>query len=456
MPVDRRITAGEPAPAAIDARLAEVGLACLVVGAAFVLLPRFIFVPSLLVPTLAVYLVALVRRWSAAGRLVTFLVLLAVVGVAPTLLAIDASHTGSPTMAHDGGVIVTGRAVQELLAGHDPYTISYADDLRGGFLVVDGLLTENPIRDHYTYSPGTFLVQVPFMAPVLALGFSPDARWLYLVVFAALGVGLARWSLRERGDLLVPLLLLCNPLFLPFLWAGETDVLLLAGLVGLAWALAAERPVPGALALGLAISTKLLLGPFALVFLVWLAARSRHGRLDRPTAVRAAVALVLPAVVTALPFLLWHPGAMVQDVLLFHAGLAPPRYPIGGAGFPALLFDLDVVHDRLAAAPAWSTLLPTVAALAGAGARVWRRTRVADLFGAGAAASLAAVYFSRAFTVTYWWLPLTLLSLAVVARPGRRPSYASPELDGLPAADLATVPATVGLALPERTSRQAR
>jgi hypothetical protein len=446
-----------PAAASIDPRWVELVLACLVAGAAFVLGPRFLLVPSLLVPTLAVYAVALLRRWSAAGRLAAFLLLLAVVGVAPTLLKLDASHTGSPTSGHDGGVIVTGRAVEELLAGHDPYTVSYADELRGGSLIVDGQRTENPIRDHYPYSPGTFLLQVPFMAPVLAMGLSPDARWLYLVVYAALGVGLARWSLRERGDLLVPLLLLANPLFLPFFWMGETDILLLAGLVGLAFALARERPVPGALALGLALSTKLLLAPFALVFLAWLAASVWHGRLRRPTAARAAAALLLPAVVTAAPFLLWHPGAVIEDVLLFHAGVAPPRYPISGAGFPALLFDLDVVHDRWAAAPLWSTLLPTVAALVGAAAWVWRRRGVADLLAAGAAVSLASVYFSRAFTTTYWWLPVAFLSLAAVAGPTRRPLEAARGVAGPVVRELAVVPApAVAAAVPERTSRPAR
>ena len=63
--------------------------------------------------------------------------------------------------------------------------------------------------------------------------------------------------------------------------AGGTDILLLAGLVGLAWALRRDRPVVGALALGAALSTKLLLAPFALVVLAWLAARARQGRLDR-------------------------------------------------------------------------------------------------------------------------------------------------------------------------------
>jgi hypothetical protein len=388
-----------------------------------------------------VYAAALARRWSPGGRLAALLLLLAVVGVAPTLATMDAYHTTwRPTYGHDGGVIVTGRATEELLAGHNPYTVSYAGSLRGSALLIDGAWTDNPIQDHYPYSPGTFLIQLPFTAAMLALGHAPDTRWLYLLVYAAVGVGLARWSLRARGDLLVPLYLLANPLFLPFLWQGETDVLLVAGLSGLAWALARDRPVPGAFALGAALSVKLLLAPFALVLLAWLAARARRGDLERPTALRVAGALVLPCVVTWAPFLLWDAGAMLQDVVLYHAGLAPPRYPISGAGFPALLFDLDVIHDRGAAAPAWSTMVPTLAALLAACAWVWRRTGVADLLGAGAAASLASLYFSRAFTMTYWWLPAGLLSLVVLARTGPRP------------ADGAAVPEAV----PEKVSQAAR
>jgi hypothetical protein len=406
-----RWSAGEPPePAAVDARWVELVLAGALAGATFLLLPGLILVPSLLAPALALYGLALLRRWSAAGRLGVFLLFLAVVGVAPTLLMVDAYQSGWRRFAHDGGVIVTGKAVEELLGGHDPYTVAYAGS---GVLSVDGL--PNPIRDRYPYSPATFLVQLPIMTPMLALGLSPDARWLYLLVYAVLAVAFARWSLRERGELLAPLFLLANPLVLPFLWLGETDMLLLAGLVGLALALARGRPVLGALALGLALSTKLILAPLALVFLVWLVAGARHGALQRSTVLRAAAALALPTVVTMAPFLLWHPGAMLQDVVAFHAGLAPPRYPVSGAGFPALLFELDVIHDRRAAAPVWSTLLPTAAALAAAGAWVWRRRRLADLLGVGAAASLAAVYFSRAFTMTYWWLPVALVCLAAVA-----------------------------------------
>jgi hypothetical protein len=105
----------------------------------------------------------------------------------------------------------------------------------------------------------------------------------------------------------------------------------------------------------------------------------------------------------------------------------------------------------------WSTVLPTVVALVGACLWVRRRTRVADLLGAGAAASLAFVYFSRASTMTYWWLPGTLLSLVAVAGPGPRRSEVAGAIDGPVTRELAVLPTpAAGMAVLERISRPAR
>jgi hypothetical protein len=74
------------------------------------------------------------------GRLDAFLLLLALVGVAPTRGLMDAyAASRSPTYGHDGGVIVTGQATEELLAGHNPYRVSYEGSLRGSALLIDGI-----------------------------------------------------------------------------------------------------------------------------------------------------------------------------------------------------------------------------------------------------------------------------------------------------------------------------
>jgi hypothetical protein len=56
---------------------------------------------------------------------------------------------------------------------------------------------------------------------------------------------------------------------------------------------------------------------------VWLAAEVRRGRLDRGRAWRAAAATVAPALVAAVPFLLWHPADFLTDAVAYHLGLSP-------------------------------------------------------------------------------------------------------------------------------------
>jgi len=369
---------------------------------------------TLLAPALGLYGLVLARRMGGLARAGALgLVVLLMAGL-PAYDGIDGMATGTPTYGHDGGVHQTRRAGELLLTGRDPYTASYADVLARVPITVDRAIVANPVTERYSYEPLTILVQLPVQAPLRALGERGDPRFVYLAVYLALYAFLCRWSLRARGDLLLPAVLLLNPVLVTFLWLGVTDVLLLAGLAVAAWALAARRTVAAGLALGLALATKLLLAPVGLVFAAWVAGRAAAGLLPVRTAVRTGIALAAPALVCALPFLLWHPGAFLGDVLWYHLGLTPDRYPIVGSGLPALLVDLDVITDRLDPAPVWSTLLPSLAAAAVACRVAWRRHDPAGFLLTAGGCFLAAVYFSRYFMATYWQVPMALAALALL------------------------------------------
>jgi hypothetical protein len=407
------------APAARDTRWLEVAALGAVAGVFAVAVRSTPLVVPLLPPLLVLHGLLLARRAPVRARAASFALLVAVIVVLPTLDFVGLAATGRLQYEHDGGVTITDRAVEHLLAGRDPYAVSYEPELRDQKLLIDGLLVPNPAGRHYPYGPLTFLLQVPVQAPLRALGIGLDARWLYLPVHLAVIAALAAWSLRRRGDLLPAILIGLNPAFVMWSWYGETDVWLLAGLVVMAWALSRDRPGLAGLALGFALATKLLLAPVAVVLVVWLAGKVVDRRLPVATVVRVLAGLLLPALVTALPFLLWHRDAFLEDVLWFHLGRTVDRWPIVGAGFPALLFDLDVLTDRYAPAPLWSTLLPTVAATLGTCRWLWRREGTQALFAAAAGLSLATVWFSRVFSLTYWWLPMTLLVLAALVPSSR-------------------------------------
>jgi len=408
-------------PVPVDGRLVE--LLAVLAATAMASLPfgvADLLAGMLAVPALAFHAVVLFQsRPPPAARVFSLLVLVVALGLLPGLHHAVAFQD-EPTMSHghDGGVAVTDLAVRALLEGRDPYTESYAELVEGMPIFYGDRLIDNPIMERYPYWPATLLIQVPVQAPLLWAGAPVvDARFVYLGVLLALGVGMARFSLRVRGDLLLAVGVALNPLVLYWTRWGSNDILAVGGLALMGWALFRRRTVLAGLALGLALACKLLVVPAVVLFAAWLARRARDGELDRRTAVSAAAAAVLPAAVTAVPFLLWHPAAFLDDALLYHLGASAERFPIAGQGLPVLLHALGVIRDPLGSAPVWATTLPTLLLLAVGAGWLWRRgwTSPRAFLLAATFVTVGTFWFSRAFMGNYWPVPMTLLALAVLA-----------------------------------------
>jgi hypothetical protein len=358
-------------------------------------------------------------RWPArrALRLGCFALMLLLLAVLPAARYVRATDRGVATLGHDGGVHVSDEAVRVLLAGDDPYQASYAPVLAGWRIDVEGRPAPNPLARHYPYWPGSLALLAAVEGPLRALGHDPDPRVLYLLVYCLVGLWLAAWSLRARGHLGLALAVCLNPLLLPYLWQGVNDVLLVAGLAVAAVALARNRVVLAGLAIGAAVSVKLLLAPVAWLFLVWLAARVRQGRLERAGAWRAAAATTAPAVVTALPFLAWHPRDFLTDAVGYHLGLVADAYPIAGHGLPALLLRAGLLDDPFGPSPLWATALPAAAVLLLGTWWVWRHPGRRTLLWVSGLVLGGVLFFHRSFMFYYVDVPATALALAALVRP---------------------------------------
>jgi Glycosyltransferase family 87 len=373
---------------------------------------------ALLAGVVAVHALVL-ARWPTrrAVRLAWFAVLLLLLGVLPAVGYVQATDRGVATLGHDGGMHVSDEAVRVLLSGHDPYRASYADALAEWRIDVEGRPAPNPLADRYPYWPGSLALLAAVEGPLRMVGADPDPRVLYLLVWCLLGLWLAGWSLRARGDLLLALAVCLNPLLLPYLWQGANDVLLVAGMAVAAVALADRRVVLAGLALGVAVSVKLLIAPMVLLFLVWLAAEARRGRLERGRAWRAAAATVAPGALVALPFLAWHPGDLVGDTVAYHLGLVADAYPIAGHGLPALLLRAGLLGDPFGPSPLWATALPAAVVVTAGVWWLWARPGWRALLWVSGLVLGGVLFFHRTFMFSYVDVPATALLLAALVRP---------------------------------------
>jgi hypothetical protein len=404
-----------------DPRMVEL-LVCSTALAGARLAGRITLPVAVLAGVVAVHGLVL-ARWPArrAARLAWFGVLLVLLGVLPTVGYVRATDQGVVSRAHDGGLLVSDEAVRVLLSGRDPYQASYAQALAGWRIGVEGRPAPNPLADHYPYWPGSLALLAAVEGPLRVVGADPDPRVLYLLVWCLLGLWLGNWSLRARGDLLLALAVCLNPLLLPFMWQGVNDVLLVAGMAVAAVALAGRRVVLAGLALGVAVSVKLLLAPMALLFLVWLAAEARRGRLERGRAWRAAAAAVVPGALVALPFLAWHPGDFLGDAVAYHLALVDDAYPIAGHGLPALLLRAGVLDDPFGPSPLWATALPAAVVVVVGVWWVWTRPGWRTLLWVSGLVLGGVLFFHRSFMFYYVIDPITVLVLAALVRPPAPP-----------------------------------
>jgi hypothetical protein len=355
-------------------------------------------------------------RWPARRglRLACLALMLVLLGVLPATRYVQATDRGNVHLAIDGSVLVSDEAVRVLLDGDDPYRASYKEVLAGSLIDVQGRPAANPLAGHYPYWPGSLGPLLAVEVPLRSLGLDPEPRVLYLLVYCLLGLWLGWWSLRERGHLGVAVAVCLNPLLLPYLWQGANDVLLVAGVAVAAVALTRRRVVLAGLALGAAVSVKHLLVPMVLLFLVWLAAEARHGRLGRGQAWRAAAAGVAPAVLAAAPFLAWHPVDLLTDTVGYHLALVTDAYPIAGEGLPGLLLRAGVVDDPFGPTPLWATALPAAAVVLLGAWRVWSRPGLRTLLGVSGLVMLGVLFFHRSFMLYYVAVPVTALLLAAL------------------------------------------
>jgi hypothetical protein len=311
---------------------------------------------------------------------------------------------------HDGGVLVTRAAAEEIRHGRNPYRTDYTDVLPADWQEVqgiDGAHVANPVRFHFPYLPAAALVQVPFVVVGDALGWGWDTRWIGGAALVGAVVALARrrepaWARLGAVLGLVSVLTVLN-----LAW-GTNDVFT-AALAILAVCAIRRAPLAGVL-LALAVSAKVLLVVLVVPLALWVWLDGGWPALRRWWTFPAVMAA------TCLPYLIADPSSFLDDTVWFNLGRSSTNMPTSGIGIPA-------VHPGFGGpALAAVTALGLVAALVGPAwaVRRWPSPWVATA--ASGVALLAVLLPARTFQANYLVIVAALVStvwLAVVSRDGR-------------------------------------
>ncbi|TNC22999.1 hypothetical protein [Amycolatopsis alkalitolerans] len=205
--------------------------------------------------------------------------------------------------------------------------------LRHGTPYVDVLSLGRPpvVNDYTPYGP----VMALFGLPRALFGGSPvaDALTDARLVFALTACVCACVTLRLMGRPRVPVRALQLAVACPLTaltWSVAGPDLAIVGLLLVAGALAArDRPVASAIVLAAVVSAKLIVAPAAVVLAVLT-----FTRLGGRALARFAGTLLVAGVVLTMPVLLVDPGAFVEHVIRFPAGLgvvtSPAASPLPG------------------------------------------------------------------------------------------------------------------------------
>lgn len=270
-------------------------------------------------------------------RIACLILILALVHI---FLLIDriGNRTTNKVSVHDG-VIMTEAASKALLSGENPYSVNYR-----GVLYQEKYPQSVTLRSelNYPYSPGMILMNIPFFWLTDNLFGIVDVRIFFLSLFL-LSAFVGALMIREK--ILFFVIFLLNPLFVPLLYYGANDTLVLFFFVLIAYFLRAKKLVWSTVALGLISATKLLYLPLVPLYFIYMFLGSKGNKFER--LINQLTIFVLVNLAIYLPFLIWSPNDLIKSVFLNWLGVGEGSYPVAGyLGIAQILTSFGLVSPQ--------------------------------------------------------------------------------------------------------------
>ncbi len=324
--------------------------------------------------------------------------------IAEALLMVMLRHQAGPaSYTHDGGVIQTEEAIKFLQTGKNPYVEDYTDTPMAEW----GLDYKTALY-HYPYLPWTFLFSLPFYwALEASLGWY-DQRFVYLLLFVLTLAIVPSLASKPEDRLKLVAVLGLNPIMGSDVIFGQNDSFVLFWVVLSLWFLAKGKVIASSVSLALACASKPTAWFFVPFYFLYLWRKT--GRLGLFFHPALAFVLIFSAIV--IPFFLWNPDAMVDDVWRWAAGTAKVSYQIRGWGVANFILALGLVESRLSYFPFWIFELIFVLPLALTLVfRLYQKPSLRNALWAYGLTLFTFFYFSRFLNENYLGYILAILAL---------------------------------------------
>lgn len=305
-----------------------------------------------------------------------------------------------PLRIHDGA-IQTEVAADFLLRGINPYAADFQPTLFGQAPSPYRGDAVNVAWTHYVYPPAVIVTAIPSLLLRPWLGPLTDLRWLYLGALLALTLAVVLTTPTWERRSLAVVLLLANPFIWLYAVAGFNDILAVAAMVIAAILLERRRLTWAGILMGCALAAKQTAW-LALPLWAWWIWRRQTVEKNKKTVQPTLLATGVTALVFFLPFIIWNPGALYDDLVRYVTGSIPFSYPISGSTFLQFFRIFGLVDSPWAQVPTWPFQLAALGLGWWLGWR-WlkRRPTAATWLAASVVVTLAVAMVSRFFNDNY-------------------------------------------------------
>jgi hypothetical protein len=229
---------------------------------------------------------------------------------------------------HDGATQIE-YSYQLLKHGENPYEADFSP------LFAD---PHAPARTHFVYSPAVLYMSVPIFWISEKTINHIDLRMVLAISLLISGILLMSFV---NDKLLFSLLFFLNPIFLPFIWYGANDSLVLLWISLSLVSLLKNKYSLATIFMAIATATKIIALPFFPIYLVYVYLRSKKNWkfLFGQFALFISVNLILYG-----PFLIKNSSSLISDILLYSLGGSNDTHHIAGVGGIQLLSSLGLVN----------------------------------------------------------------------------------------------------------------